>query len=346
MTAPHDPARWVEYHRVVIDCLAAADADAVVARLEEGWRRLTGAADVRIRRTGSQPVQAATVLRLPLSGNEVHLLVRAESVLDESFVPVLSELSDQLIAWHEERAARFETELQRAKLASLAEFAAGAGHEINNPLATIRGRVQMLLRDETDPERRQALATIGGQALRIRDMIGDTMLFARPPEPRPESLDLVEVIGVVLRSLQEQVDARGCRFELQAEGPVPIRADRTQLSVVISSLVQNSLDALPGGGAIRVAARPVVQRDERFALLEVADNGSGLSEQDREHLFDPFYSGRQAGRGLGFGLSKCWRIVTRHGGRIEVESGMSRGACFRVYWPECPHSTEDCHDDH
>src|SRR5690606_19910354 len=161
----------------------------------------------------------ATVLRLPLSGNEVHLLVRAKSVLDESFVPVLSELSDQLIAWHEERAARFETELQRAKLASLAEFAAGAGHEINNPLATIRGRVQMLLRDETDPERRQALATIGGQALRIRDMIGDTMLFARPPEPRPESLDLVEVIGVVLRSLQEQVDARGCRFELQAEGP-------------------------------------------------------------------------------------------------------------------------------
>lgn len=348
MTAPDDPARWAEYHRLVIDCLAAADVDALVARLAEGWRRLTGAADVRICRVGETDRLEghSSVVRLPTSGREVHLFPGGDSALDEAFVPASAELSDRLIASHEQRAAQFHAELQRAKLASLAEFAAGAGHEINNPLATIRGRVQMLLRGESDPERRQALATIGGQALRIRDMIGDTMLFARPPEPRPELFDLVEAISVVLRSLQEQADARGCLFEVQADGPVPILADRTQLSVVISSLVQNSLDALSEGGSIRVSARTVLECEQQFALLEVADDGPGLSETDREHLFDPFYSGRQAGRALGFGLSKCWRIVTMHGGRIEVESGMSRGACFRVYWPESPHSTEDCHDDH
>jgi signal transduction histidine kinase len=275
-----------------------------------------------------------TAVPLPESGGEVHLFARADRPLDEAFVPLLAELSDLLIASHEERSEHFARELQRAKLASLAEFAAGAGHEINNPLATIRGRVQMLLRDEADPERRQALATIGGQALRIRDMIGDTMLFARPPEPRPEPLDLVEAIGVALRSLQEQADARNSRFEVHAEGPVPILADRTQLSVVISSLIQNSLDALPDGGPIRITARSVAERDRQFALLDVADDGPGLSKTDREHLFDPFYSGRQAGRGLGFGLSKCWRIVTMHGGRIEVESTLQAETRFRVYWPQ------------
>ena len=69
----------------------------------------------------------------------------------------------------------------RAKLEALAEFAAGAGHEINNPVATIVGRAELLLKGETNPERRQALLTIGAQALRIRDMIGDLMVFARPP---------------------------------------------------------------------------------------------------------------------------------------------------------------------
>ncbi|MDF1743086.1 MAG: histidine kinase dimerization/phospho-acceptor domain-containing protein, partial [Gimesia sp.] len=79
------------------------------------------------------------------------------------------------------------------KLEAMAEFAAGAGHEINNPVATIVGRVQMLLKGETDPDRRQSLATIGGQAYRVRDMIGDAMLFARPPDPRPVSLNFQSV---------------------------------------------------------------------------------------------------------------------------------------------------------
>ena len=86
----------------------------------------------------------------------------------------------------------------QAKLEALAEFAAGAGHEINNPVATIVGRAELLLKGETNPERRQALLTIGAQALRIRDMIGDLMLFARPPKPELQSLNLVEVLCQLL----------------------------------------------------------------------------------------------------------------------------------------------------
>lgn len=232
-----------------------------------------------------------------------------------------------------------------AKLEALAELAAGAGHEINNPLATISGRVQLLLRDEDDPARRQALLTIGAQAYRIRDMIGDLMLFARPPKPQPESLNLTEVLQTVLGRLAESAQARGCTFEVRAEDRVPIFADRTQLSVVISSLVHNSLEALTPfpspwgrgergeGGPVSITAQSVSEDDRPWALLAIGDRGPGLSEVDREHLFDPFYSGRQAGRGLGFGLPKCWRIVTNHGGRIEAVSVPGEATTFQVHWP-------------
>jgi signal transduction histidine kinase len=236
-------------------------------------------------------------------------------------------------------AAEVLLRLEAAKLESLAEFAAGAGHEINNPLAVISGRAAMLLRDEADPERRRLLATIGAQALRIRDMIGDLMVFARPPAPEPALLDLAEVARTVVTRFAAEVPP-GVRVTCEGDPAVPVWADRTQLCVVIESLVRNSLEALDcSSGRIEVEARAAangsaaVAADGSLSQLIVRDTGPGLSETDREHLFDPFYSGRPAGRGLGFGLSKCWRIVTLHGGRIEVSSVTGGGTTFEVFLP-------------
>src|SRR6516164_1824452 len=94
----------------------------------------------------------------------------------------------------EAESAASDRQLMELKLRALAEFAAGAGHEINNPVATIVGHAQQLMAGESDPDRRHALATIGAQAYRIRDMIGDVMLFARPPEPHPSCVDLPAVL--------------------------------------------------------------------------------------------------------------------------------------------------------
>src|SRR6185369_5054673 len=154
--------------------------------------------------------------------------------------------------------------------------------------ATIIGHVQLLLAGETDPERRHSLQTIGGQAYRIRDMIGDAMLFARPPQPRPQALDLAEVVREVAAKFADEAAVAGCRLEIDATSPVPIWADRTQLRIVISSLLRNSLEAVADKGLITLRASSTEREQKPVAILTVIDNGRGLTDLEREHLFDPF----------------------------------------------------------
>jgi signal transduction histidine kinase len=230
-------------------------------------------------------------------------------------------------------ARESDSKLRADKLAALAEFAAAAGHEINNPLGTILICTQRLLAGTTDPEQRRLLATIGGQALRVRDMIGDVMLFARPPAPRPESLDLSAIVREVVDRLRDQFTAARIEVQFNAPANTPVWADPTQLRVVISELLRNAIEAQPDGGRIDVTCRPPCESSPGCSTLQIADQGPGLDAKSREHLFDPFYSGRQAGRGLGFGLSKAWRIVTLHGGRIEATEPEGGGLRIDVYWP-------------
>ncbi len=225
---------------------------------------------------------------------------------------------------------KFQEVVEAEKLEAMAEFAAGAGHEINNPLTIIAGRAQLLLHAETDPERRKSLALVNSQAMRIYEMITDMMLFARPPQPNFALVDaakIVDEIGIDFQTagaLQETVFNR-----LGHPGPLEIEADAVQFTVAIRVLCQNSLEALGHGGKIEID----LQSKGNEVIIDVTDDGPGITPEQRRHIFDPFFSARQAGRGLGMGLSKCWRIVTNHGGRIEVESQPGQGATFVITLP-------------
>ena len=239
----------------------------------------------------------------------------------------------------EKLESEFEQTLQQEKLESLRQFAYGASHEINNPLANISTRAQTLLRDEPDPERRKRLATINTQAFRAHEMISDLMLFVRPPALRPTEFDLGALIRQVVTELEPLAVDQGTRLEYAPPlAPLMITADRLQLAVALKSLCVNSLEALPADGIVEVSVRrePPTRPDNSAIAIAVRDTGSGISPAARRHLFDPFYSGREAGRGLGLGLSKCWRIVTLHGGRIDVESEPGHGATFTIRLPAVP----------
>lgn len=250
-----------------------------------------------------------------------------------SLLPEISARFARLESDDERLQPRLETE----KLASLAEFAAGAGHEINNPIAVISGRAQLLLEAERDPERRRELAVINTQAMRVYEMISDLMLFARPPKPQPASCDLAEILDRVIREISARAAERHVVIERQGlAGPAVVRADANQIVVAMRALCDNALGAMVGGGRLTIAidysAKPPEGIQPGF-VVTVRDTGPGLSREVRRHLFDPFYSGRPAGRGLGMGLAKCWRIVTNHAGAIEVTSEPSHGAAFTVYLP-------------
>ena len=231
---------------------------------------------------------------------------------------------------------RFASTLAGEKLDALAEFAGGAGHEINNPLAVIAGRTQLLLPGERDPQRRRELAIIGAQAMRIHEMIADLMLFARPPQMKIAPCDLGELVEQSLTPFRELSRQREIQlvYHRPAE-PVVVPADAVQLLVALGALIRNSVEAFVGTGRIEVSLEWMEGPNaNRRAEIVVSDDGPGLGDDVRRHLFDPYYSGRPAGRGLGLGLSKCWRIVTAHGGDIDLVSEPGRGATFRLRLPE------------
>ncbi|HUE72067.1 MAG TPA: HAMP domain-containing sensor histidine kinase [Pirellulaceae bacterium] len=222
----------------------------------------------------------------------------------------------------------FAGELQREKLTSMAALAYGASHEINNPLANIAARAQSLLAQERDPQRRRSLATINAQAFRAHEMIADLMLFAKPPAPRMASVDLAVLADQVIKELSETAAAQGTSLARDESGPVTlvVEVDEVQIGVALRALCQNALEALRSGGSIEIS----LFGDGGSRQIRVADTGPGLTAEAKKHLFDPFYSGREAGRGLGLGLSKVWRIMELHGGQVLVDSRPGHGSTFTL----------------
>jgi signal transduction histidine kinase len=230
----------------------------------------------------------------------------------------------------------FAATLEREKLESLRVFAYGASHEINNPLANIATRAQALLRNEKDPERKRKLSTIAAQAFRAHEMIADMMLFARPPSPEIKSFDVISLIREVIREVLPDAESQQTRlvFEPTLESFM-LAADPTQIGVAVKALVRNALEAMITGGIVSVGVGNPPPDDMGTSWLDIviSDTGPGITPEVRRHLFDPFYSGREAGRGLGFGLAKCWRIAEMHSGEIRVESEPGGGATFRLRIP-------------
>jgi len=233
--------------------------------------------------------------------------------------------------------SEFHERLELEKLAAMKQLAYGASHEINNPLANISSRAQLLLRDEEDPQRRRSLATINSQAFRAHEMIADMMLFAKPPQLELQSVDWHGFVASIVDDLRGR-QVSPLTVNLVMEGATAaVRLDPVQIQVAVRALWDNALEAGECQPVVEVRvwidSAGLVEQGRAWAVLEMQDNGRGISAEVRRHLFDPFYSGREAGRGLGFGLTKAWRIVERHGGQIVVDSQVGQGATLTMRLP-------------
>ncbi|MSR53666.1 MAG: HAMP domain-containing histidine kinase [Gemmataceae bacterium] len=281
----------------------------------------SGLAELQIRSTDLEQVRRCYAAECDLNAwlnlersdprSGLRLLDLADAVEDMSIKPI-------------RESDAFQERVKEAKLAALAELAAGAGHEINNPLAIISGHGQYLMRDETDDAKKQALQSIIRQTRRIHSVLTELMYFARPPELHKEWIELSRLVRESIAVVAPLAAERNIEIELEAMStPLWVDVDPKQLTVALSALIRNSVEASPAGGWVRVAS---VFRSDRLDVV-VEDSGPGLDERAREHLFDPFFSGREAGRGRGLGLSAAWRLARQHGGDVHfvpVDDGPTR----------------------
>lgn len=223
------------------------------------------------------------------------------------------------------------TQLRDLKLRGLAELAAGAAHEINNPLAVILGQAQQLLKTEESPDRIRALERVVGQSRRIHELLNGLMLYARPPKPRQELVCLDALARKAVESLGELALEREVevRYAEQPGHGSEVMGDPELLQTAVTELLRNAVEAAPARGWAQIR----IESHDALAEVIVEDNGPGLTAKQREHLFDPFYSGRSAGRGRGLGLTKVWRIAQLHGGEIRFTTDPGQPTRFVLTLP-------------
>ena len=222
--------------------------------------------------------------------------------------------------------------LERRNVSALSEMAAGAAHEINNPLAIISGRAQQLAADEEDAARRDTLKTIIQQSARISDIIRELRLFAKPPAPEFQTVDPASIAIEVAAAFSARPETPVLPHVEAADATPAIRVDPSQVAAALTEIVRNAVEScVRSGTRITLAVRPAPA--ESAVRFIVTDDGPGMDPQVRARAFDPFYSGYEAGRHRGLGLPKAYRAVQANGGQMTLESAPGRGTTVRVTFP-------------
>lgn len=231
-----------------------------------------------------------------------------------------------------ENVKRLQTHfVQSEKLASLGQLAAGAAHEINNPLTAILGFADVLTSEHAANTRPHTIGEkIRDQARRTKDLVNNLLSFARQVPVEKQLLDLNTVLtgAVQLRNLD--LREKNIRIELESRSVLPaVRGDPNQLLQVFYHLISNAVDAMEetGGGVLMIRTL----REKGNLVIEFSDTGPGLKEPEK--VFDPFYTTKPVGKGTGLGLSICYGVMQEHGGRIAGFNRAEGGCTFRLELP-------------
>ena len=266
--------------------------------------------------------------------------------LEMSYYPVLNEekqLSAVTIIMKDvTKKLKMEAQLvQSAKMVALGVMAAGVAHELNSPMTVIIGTAQMLARDrqrEEDPETGEALADIINCGLRCKRIIQNLLTFSRQDQLPVMAIDLNAEVERVLDMIQYQINRSQIAIVDHFDRDLPrMNANGPQIQQVLTNFLINARDALADverkEKVIEVWTSVRLEGDRRWAVLSVLDNGTGIAPEDLPKIFTPFYTSKEASKGTGLGLSVSIGIAQSHHGRIEVDSKLGQGSCFRLVLP-------------
>jgi two-component system NtrC family sensor kinase len=301
-----------------------------IRALEQSARRIAaGERDVRIEVQTSDEIGALAA--------EFNEMTKALNQREEEIGSLNRQLERKVL----ERTAQLEEnnllltrtqqELVRAgKLADLGIQAAGVAHEINNPMAIIRGNAELLqMAIPAADVHREEVDTIVQQVLRVERIVADLLQFARQEQIRLGRVALNPMLTEILRQVVHQVPLTGIELRQEYATLPELEGDGMQLRQVFTNLVLNAIQAMPDGGILTVAT--AVGRAGNGCVVTVSDSGCGIPPEQLESVFNPFFTTRRGGTGLG--LSVSYGIVRDHGGSIEVASAPGQGTSFRVTLP-------------
>ncbi len=220
-------------------------------------------------------------------------------------------------------------------MARLGEMAAGAAHEMNNPLTVISGRSQLLAQKLHDKDTKAVARTIAKAAGQLSELISSLHFFASPPKPFKRTTDLPDLMSEIVRNARKErlSDEHGKPpVKLIVHGPLPpAHIDPKHISDATTELLQNAIEAEPRG---IVELRVQTEAPDGRLVIEVKDDGCGMDEHTLAHACDPFFSHKEAGRQAGLGLARASRLVELHAGRIEFESDEGGGTTARIVIPD------------
>lgn len=244
-------------------------------------------------------------------------------------------LSEQLAQASQALSAAQEALAEARTLAAIGEMAAGAAHELNNPLAVISGRAQLMREKAAGQEERRVWSTIAEQAQRISDIITGLMDFASPAPPAPGRIEVGELLKQAAAefsaSLHPQAAAARVDIEIGSDTP-PAWADEAQIRAAVTEAISNAATAAGDRPHIRLAAR--AGDEEHSVLITVADDGPGMDAETLKKAFTPFFSAQRAGRRRGLGLPRARRYVESNAGRIWLTSRSGQGTCLHIQLPQ------------
>jgi len=248
-----------------------------------------------------------------------------------------------------ELQAQRERLMQAERVAAWRELARRLAHELKNPLFPLQLTVENLVRarmqspEQFDEVFREGSRTLLAEISNLKAIIGRFSEFSKMPHPQLQPVQVNELLRGVAQLFQAQLQAPGrapitCKLELD-ESLGAIAADPELLHRALSNLVLNAMDAMPKGGALTLRSR----RDDGEAVIEVADTGTGLTPEECERIFTPYYTSKQHGTGLGLAIVQS--VVSDHGGRIGVHSEPGQGTTFMIELPNDPESLPKIAED-
>ena len=248
----------------------------------------------------------------------------------------LARRNEELTRINEELFETQKTLARSERLAVAGQLAASLAHEIGTPLNSISGHVQLLARRKTgDPASNRRLQIIESQIENIVRTVKQLLSWTGKFDLRFDAVDLRRVLDEVVLLTSPALEFRKIQVRLDCPRQSPrIRGDAGYLQQVFLNLINNSMDAMPRGGnlRLRVAADGDPARAE-FVQIEVEDTGEGIPEETLGHIFDPMFTTKRIGTGAGLGLAICQQIVQQHGGTIAVRSHVHQGTCFTINLP-------------